>query len=168
MNKMSKAVGMLAAGTGINLTIGVLYAWSVFKKAMVANWGWTHSEANAAYTVAIVVWAAALLVAGVVQDKIGPKRVIQIGVFLVGAGVLASSFFTSPIAMVFTIGVVVATGIGFTYGCVTPMAMKWFHPSRKGMVSGITVGGFGLAAVYLAPLTGLLIEIGRASWRGRV
>jgi MFS transporter, OFA family, oxalate/formate antiporter len=57
MNKMSKAVGMLAAGTGINLTIGVLYAWSVFKKAMVASWGWTHSEANAAYTVAIVVWA---------------------------------------------------------------------------------------------------------------
>jgi MFS transporter, OFA family, oxalate/formate antiporter len=71
--------------------------------------------------------------------------------------VLASSFFTSPIAMVITIGVIVATGIGFTYGCVTPMAMKWFHPSRKGMVSGITVGGFGLAAVYLAPLTGLLI-----------
>jgi MFS family permease len=89
--------------------------------------------------------------------RIGPKRVIQIGVFLVGAGVLASSFFTGPIAMVITIGIIVATGIGFTYGCVTPKAMKWFHPSRKGMVSGITVGGFSLAAVYLAPLTGLLI-----------
>ena len=158
MTKTNKAVGMLVAGTGINLTIGFLYAWSVFKKAMVASWGWTHSEANAAYTVAIVVWAAALLVAGVVQDRIGPKKVIQIGVFLVGAGLIASSFFTTPIAMILTVGFIVATGIGFTYGCVTPMAMKWFHPSRKGLVSGITVGGFGIAAVYLAPLTGLLIS----------
>ena len=61
MDKPSKAVGILLAGTGINLSIGFLYAWSVFKKAMVANWGWTHSEGNAAYTVAIVMWAVALL-----------------------------------------------------------------------------------------------------------
>jgi len=158
MNKPSKAVGILVAGTGINLTIGFLYAWSVFKKAMVANWGWTHSEANAAYTVAIVIWAVALLIAGVVQDRIGPRRVIQIGVFLVGTGLIASSFFQTPLAMIITVGVIVATGIGFTYGCVTPMAMKWFHPSKKGMVSGITVAGFGVAAVYLAPLTSALIK----------
>lgn len=158
MNKPSKAVGILVAGTGINLTIGFLYAWSVFKKAMVANWGWTHSQANAAYTTAIVIWAVALLFAGIIQDRIGPKRVIQLGVFLVGTGLIASSFFQTPFAMVITVGVIVATGIGFTYGCVTPMAMKWFHPSKKGMVSGITVGGFGIAAVYLAPLTSLLIR----------
>ncbi|MBU0926517.1 MAG: OFA family MFS transporter [Spirochaetes bacterium] len=158
MSKPSKAVGILVAGTGINLTIGFLYAWSVFKKAMVADWGWTHSEANAAYTVAIVTWAAALLVAGVVQDRIGPRRVIQIGVFLVGSGLIASSFFQTPFAMIVTVGVIVATGIGFAYGCVTPMAMKWFHPSMKGMVSGITVAGFGVAAVYLAPLTSALIR----------
>lgn len=158
MNKPSKAVGILVAGTGINLTIGFLYAWSVFKKAMVANWGWTHSEANAAYTVAIVIWAVALLIAGVIQDKIGPRRVIQLGVFLVGSGLVGSSFFQTPLAMVITVGVIVATGIGFTYGCVTPMAMKWFHPSKKGLVSGITVAGFGVAAVYLAPLTSLLIK----------
>ena len=47
MNKPSKAVAILAAGTGINLSIGFLYAWSVFKKAIVADWGWTHSQANA-------------------------------------------------------------------------------------------------------------------------
>jgi len=158
LSKSSKATGILVAGTCINLSIGVLYAWSVFKKAIVANWHWTHSQANAAYTTAIVIWAVALLIAGVVQDRIGPKRVIQIGVFLVGAGLISSSFFQTPLAMVFTVGVVVATGIGFVYGCITPAAMKWFHPSKKGMVSGITVGGFGIAAVYLAPLTGWLIQ----------
>lgn len=163
MIKTNKALGVLVAGTCINLSIGMLYAWSVFKKAMVlgvdkGGWGWTHSQANAAYTTAVVQWAVALLIAGVIQDRIGPKRVIQMGVFLVGAGLIASSFFHTPFALIITVGLIVATGIGFTYGCITPAAMKWFHGSKKGMVSGITVGGFGLAAVYLAPLTGALIK----------
>ncbi len=163
MTKNSKAVGILIAGTGINLSIGFLYAWSVFKKALVVpvaqgGWGWTHTEANAAYTTAVVVWAVALLLAGVIQDRIGPKWVIRIGVALVGLGLAASSLFSTPLALMVTVGVVVATGIGFVYGCITPMAMKWFHPSKKGLVSGITVGGFGVAAVYFAPLAGALIK----------
>lgn len=158
MNKHNKALSVLVAGTCINLTIGVLYAWSVIKKAMVADWGWSHSQANAPYTTAIVVWAVALLVAGVFQDRYGPKRAIQFGVAMVGLGLLSSGFFHSPGALVVTVGVVVATGIGFVYGCITPAAMKWFHSSKKGMVSGITVGGFGIAAVYLAPLSGFLIK----------
>lgn len=158
----SKAVGILVAGTGINLSIGFLYAWSVFKKAMVlpvaeGGWGWSHTEANAAYTTAVVVWAVALLIAGAIQDRIGPKWVIRLGVLFVGAGLIASSFFQDPLAMIITVGVVVATGIGFVYGCITPMAMKWFHPSKKGFISGITVAGFGVAAMYYAPLTSALI-----------
>lgn len=156
--KTKTATGTLIAGTCINLSIGVIYAWSVIKKSMVADWGWTNAQANSAYTTGIVVWALALLVAGRLQDSFGPKRVIQAGVTLVGAGLIASSFVTTPLAMVISFGFVVATGIGFTYACITPCCMKWFDASKKGMVSGITVGGFGLAAVYLAPLSSTLIQ----------
>lgn len=159
MINIQTAQKTLIAGTCINLSIGVIYAWSVIKKSMVSQWQWTHTEANMPYTVGIIVWAIALLLAGILQDRFGPKRVIQLGVTLVGTGLMASSFVTSPLGMVFTFGVGVATGIGFTYACITPCCMKWFHPSKKGMVSGITVGGFGLAAVYLAPLTGKLISV---------
>ncbi|NDV11221.1 L-lactate MFS transporter [Crenobacter caeni] len=160
MSKMSKATGVLVAGTCINLTIGVLYAWSVIKKALVADWGWTNTDASMPYNVAIVVWAIALLAAGAMQDRIGPKKVITLGVTLVGAGMILSSFIPQDSVMGLTIafGGIVGTGIGFAYACVTPAAMKWFHSSKKGMVSGITVGGFGLAAVYLAPLCTSLIE----------
>jgi MFS family permease len=155
---MKNATQTLIAGTMINLTIGVIYAWSVIKRALVSEWGWTNSQANAPYTIGIVVWALSLLAAGMLQDKFGPKRVIQIGVALVGLGLIASSQVSTPEVMIFTFGVVVATGIGFAYACITPCCMKWFHPSKKGMVSGITVGGFGLAAVYLAPLASRLID----------
>jgi MFS family permease len=159
MINIQTAQKTLIAGTCINLSIGVIYAWSVIKKSMVSQWQWTHTEANMPYTVGIIVWAIALLLAGILQDRFGPKRVIQLGVTLVGTGLMASSFVTSSVGMVLTFGVGVATGIGFTYACITPCCMKWFHPSKKGMVSGITVGGFGLAAVYLAPLTGKLISV---------
>lgn len=164
MKKSSKAVSVLVAGTLINMSIGFLYAWSVFKNAMVlpieqGGWAWTHSEANAAYTTAIVVWSIGLLIGGLIQDKIGPKKVIQIGVALVGGGLLASSFSQNPIVMTITVGVIVATGIGFVYGPITPMCMKWFHSSKKGMVSGITVAGFGVAAMFLAPLASVLLGI---------
>jgi len=49
-------------------------------------------------------------------------------------------------------------GIGFGYGCVTPPALKWFHPSKKGLVSGLIVGGLGLAAAYFAPLANILLD----------
>lgn len=163
MKKINKAVSVLIAGTLINMSIGFLYAWSVFKNAMVlpldqGGWAWTHTEANAAYTTSIVVWSIGLLIGGLIQDRIGPKRVIQIGIGLVGGGLIASGFSQSPVVMTITIGVIVATGIGFVYGPITPMAMKWFHKSRKGMVSGITVAGFGIAAVFLAPLASVLIS----------
>ncbi len=50
------------------------------------------------------------------------------------------------------------SGIGFGYACLSPSAMKWFHPSKKGLVKWLLIAaGFGLAAVYLAPLTSTLI-----------
>ena len=160
MSKLNKGLQVLVAGTCINLTIGVLYAWSVIKKALVNDWGWTNTDASMPYNVAIVVWAVALLIAGALQDRIGPKKVITLGVVLVGLGMILSSMIPqdSVLGLTVAFGGVVGTGIGFAYACVTPAAMKWFHSSRKGMVSGITVGGFGLAAVYLAPLCTGLIE----------
>ena len=149
---------VLLAGLFINLTIGVVYSWSVIKKALVADWGWTNSEASLPYSVAIVVWAITLLFAGKMQDAIGPKKVVTLGAAFTGIGLLLSGFVTSPLLLVITYGVLVGGGIGFAYASVTPPALKWFHASKKGMVTGIVVSGMGLASLYIAPMTDLLIK----------
>ncbi len=161
MEKKSKIKGgllVLLAGTCINLTLGVLYSWSVIKKALVHDWAWSNSAASMPYTVAIVVFAIALLVAGRMQDKMGPKKIVMAGVVLTGLGLIASSFFSSPMMLIITFGVISGTGIGFGYSCVTPAVMKWFHPSQKGTVTGIVVGGFGVASIYIAPTTTWLLN----------
>lgn len=154
----NRPLTILLAGIGINLSIGVLYAWSVFKDALVDDLGWTAIQASTPYSVAIVVFSIATLVAGVLQDKFGPRGIIILGGSLVGSGMILSGLLTNPTAIVLTFGVVVGAGIGFAYACVTPAAMKWWHPSKKGLVSGLIVGGFGLGAVYVAPVTKALVN----------
>jgi MFS family permease len=70
---------------------------------------------------------------------------------------IASGFATSVLALNITFGVITGAGIGFGYACLSPAAMKWFHSSKKGMVNGLIAAGFGLAAIYLAPVTSALI-----------
>ncbi len=152
----NKAIRILAAGCGINLCIGVLYTWSVFKNALI-DLGWTHTQASLPYTITIVTLSLALLVAGRIQDQFGPKKVLMLGTLTAGIGMMLSSLSVSPINLCLSFGVLTGTGIGFSYACLNPTAMKWFHASRKGMVNGTLATAFGLAALYLAPLTSFLI-----------
>lgn len=149
---------VLIAGLCINLTIGVLYSWSVIKKALLEKWGWSNSDASLPYTTAIVVWAIALLFAGRLQDKIGPRKIVTVGVILGSLGLILSGFIHHKLALMVTFGVLAGTGIGFAYSSVTPPVLKWFHPSKKGMVAGIVVSGMGVASIYIAPLTTFLLN----------
>jgi len=159
-----KANVILVACVLFNLSIGVLYAWSVIKSRLTlpvdgGGWGWTASQAGLPYTIAIVCWAIGLLIGGRVQDKIGPRWVVTAGGIMVGIGLILSGLVGNNVAGVnLCYGVIMGLGIGFGYGCVTPPALKWFHPSKKGLVSGLIVGGFGLAAAFYAPITNMLLD----------
>ncbi len=157
MKKMNKATGVLTAAFFINMCIGILYAWSVFKQSLV-EMGWSNTDASMPYTVATISFALSLLVAGNLQDKMGPRKILIFGTALCGAGMIFSSFATTPMTLILSFGVMTGCGIGFGYACLAPAAMKWFHFSKKGIVNGIIASGFGLAAVYLAPLTSTLID----------
>lgn len=157
MKKFDRAMQILLAGFCINLCMGILYAWSVFKQALVVDLGWSNADASMPYTVAVIAFSLSLLIAGVLQDRMGPRRILLLGTAMVGIGMISSSFATSPLMLILTFGLLTGCGIGFGYACLAPSAMKWFHPSKKGLVNGLIAAGFGLAAVYLAPLTSSLI-----------
>jgi MFS family permease len=157
MNKIDKAMRILLAGFCINLCLGILYAWSVFNKALVSDWGWSAADASSPYALATITFSVCLLVAGILQDRMGPRKILILGTTLTGLGMIASGFASSVLALNITFGVITGAGIGFGYACLSPAAMKWFHSSKKGMVNGLIAAGFGLAAIYLAPVTSALI-----------
>lgn len=153
------------AGTGINLALGVLYAWSIFKGAIKASiekggpgaFDWNLASINDPYAICCLAFAFSMIVAGKAQDKIGPARTALIGGLLVGAGFTLISQSPSYMAWVLGFGVLAGSGFGFGYSAATPPALKWFPSSKTGLIAGIVVAGFGLAPVYIAPLSSFLL-----------
>jgi len=145
------------AGTGINLALGILYTWSVFKAAIGKDFGWETARLNDPYALCCLVFAFAMILAGRCQDKLGPRLTAFFGGLLVGAGLLWISTTTSYGAWVVGFGILVGMGIGFGYSSATPPALKWFPPSKTGMIAGLVVAGFGLASVYIAPLSNYML-----------
>src|SRR5436190_14104882 len=114
------------AGTGINLALGVLYTWSMFKAAIGREFGWKDAQLNDPYALCCLVFAFAMILAGRFQDKMGPRLTATIGGLLVGAGLIIISRTSSYQAWVLGFGVLVGAGLGFGYSAATPAALKWF------------------------------------------
>jgi len=157
---------------GINLCMGMLYAWSVFSATLVkpveqGGLGLTKTEAALPFSVAICCMAFFTIPGGRAYDRWGPRICCTIGGILFGCGLILSSFVSSPLALAITFGAFIGIGIGFAYGAVTPASVKWFPPQKRGLITGIVVAGVGLAAVYAAPLTQYFIShygVRKAFW----
>jgi len=145
------------AGLGINLALGVLYSWSVVSGGVPDAWGWSQFHKNLPYSVACLIFSVVMVGAGRMQDRLGPRLVASLGGLLVGGGLILASFSTSPLGYVVGFGLLAGAGFGFGYASATPPAVKWFPPARTGLIAGLVVSGFGLASVYIAPLTQWLI-----------
>ena len=147
-----------AAGLGINLALGVLYTWSMFKGAIEKEFGWKGSQLNDPYALCCLTFAFAMILAGRCQDRFGPRLTASLGGLLVGAGLIWISTTNSYAVWVMGFGVLVGTGIGFAYSSATPPALKWFPPAKTGLIAGLVVAGFGLAPLYLAPTSDFLLR----------
>lgn len=163
------------AGLGLNLALGVLYSWSVIAKVLSkpveeGGWGWSAGAASLPYAVAVGIFAISMVFAGRAQDRFGPRIVATIGGALTGIGMIIASFGTAEnsLPIVLGFGVLSGIGIGLGYAAATPAAVKWFSPSRKGLITGLVVAGFGLASVYIAPLTTWLLHSQQVSGTFRI
>lgn len=156
-NGLNRGWIVVAAGLCINLMFGVLYTWSIFSATLSATYQWTGFQASLPYTVAIAMFALVMLVGGKLQDMFGPRLVATMGGVLTGAGLVLSSVFPTLSGVILCFGVLTGAGIGMGYSATTPAAIKWFRPAQKGLITGIVVTGFGLASLYIAPLTKALI-----------
>ena len=154
------------AGTGINLALGILYTWSIFKVAIKQSieaggagaFNWNLASINDPYAVCCLVFACAMIIAGKCQDTLGPRVTSFIGGLLVGLGFIWISQSTAYMSWIIGFGFLVGTGIAFGYSSATPAALKWYPPTMTGKIAGIVVAGFGLAAVYIAPLAKYLLS----------
>jgi OFA family oxalate/formate antiporter-like MFS transporter len=146
------------AGTCAMLALGVLYAWSVIRANIPAEWGWAESQKTLPYSVAVVLFSVMTMVGARLLARFGPRVVVSTGGVLAGLGVIISSLSTSPWVYTAAFGVLLGSGIGFVYASASPVALRWFPASKAGLVSGIVVAGFGMGSAWVAPLARALIS----------
>ena len=164
---------MVAAGMAINLCLGILYAWSVWKANLVANVnhpagsamiglneGWSYlsdTESTLAYSICGLTFAICMVPGGYVQDRFGPRTGTIVGGLLLGGGCILAGLLKNYIGLVVGFGLMGGMGMGLGYAAATPAAVRWFGSSRRGLVVGLIVGGYGGAAIYISPLAKYLI-----------
>jgi OFA family oxalate/formate antiporter-like MFS transporter len=150
MNRWWHVVG----GLLMNLALGSLYAWSVFVAPLEKEFGWKRADTSEVFTWAVVVFAFSFILAGRLQDKLGPFKISITGCILLTAGMILSMWTTSLTYLIVCFGILVGIGNGFGYATPIPVMSKWF-PDKRGLAVGLAVAGYGGGSAIFGPLAKL-------------
>ncbi|WP_199619573.1 L-lactate MFS transporter [Paenibacillus alkalitolerans] len=149
-----------AAAVGIHISIGSVYAWSVFSKPLMNQFGWDTKQVSFTFSLAILFLGLSAAFLGHFVEKHGPRKSgtlasIFFGIGIAGSG-LAVHLGSLPLLYLFY-GVL--GGIGLGVGYITPVSslVKWF-PDRRGLATGLAIMGFGFAALICSPIMARLIQ----------
>lgn len=148
---MKKRWWVALAAVLMQLCLGTVYAWSIFKKPMMEANSWGETQTQFAFMIYGAVFALAVAFGGNLVDRLGPRIVALTGGALFSAGVFLGGLanqLQSIELLVVAYGLVGGLGGGFGY--VTPIAtlIRWF-PDKRGLVTGLAVMGYGLGAFFM-------------------
>jgi OFA family oxalate/formate antiporter-like MFS transporter len=149
---------LAAGGVLMQVALGAVYAWSVFRNPLMKAFGWSISQVTLTFSISILVLGFAAFVGGLWMSRVGPRIVGLAGGILYGLGVSLSGLSAGGIWILYlTYGLL--GGIGLGLGYIVPVAtlVKWF-PDKRGFITGLAVAGFGAGALVTAPIAAALIQ----------
>ncbi|MDF1617141.1 L-lactate MFS transporter [Petrocella sp. FN5] len=144
-------------GIIIMMCLGTVYSWSIFRSPIETLFGVSTVQSGMPYMFSLAFYAFSMLVSGKYIDRFSPKSMMSVGGLLVGIGWFASGFATNIYMLTLTYGIIIGIGVGIIYGVPISVVAKWF-PSKKGLVVGLVLTGFGLSPFITAPAAKALIE----------
>ena len=146
-----------AAGVLMQIALGAVYAWSVFRIPLTRSFGWTISEVTLTFTIAIFVLGLAAFGGGLWMRRAGPRTVAVTAGVLYGVGVFLASLAGGRLWWLYcSYGLIAGVGLGLGYIVPVATLVKWF-PDKRGLITGLAVAGFGAGALITAPIATRLI-----------
>src|SRR5258708_20635201 len=153
----------MLGGLLMTLALGTLYAWSVFVTPLENEFGWKRAQTSSVFTLAVVMFAASLLLAGKLQDRFGPFWISVPRSVLVSLSFLLCAYAYSLYSLFFFYGILGGAGLGFGFVTVVPVMAKWF-PDRTGLAIGLALAGFGGGSAVFGSFANLVL-FPRFGWR---
>jgi MFS family permease len=150
--------GFVFLGFFINLFMGTNFSWSIFRKPLEADFGIGATLSGLPYTIFFFCFVVNMLISSRFVNKLSPRFVFMVGSILIGTGWIASSFGTNIVWICVTYGLIAGSGAGMAYGVPISVTSRWF-PGKTGLALGLTLAGYGLSPVLVAPAANALIAI---------
>jgi len=151
---------MALAAMAIHISIGSVYAWSVYVKPIQSTMNWTLTDVTITFSIAIFFLGLSAALMGKFVEHRGPKVAATLAAVLFGLGTVGSGLaihLESKLLLYFTYGVLGGAGLGIGYISPVSMLVKWF-PDRRGMATGLAIMGFGFASAISGPAIKVLID----------
>ena len=149
------------AALAVHLSIGQVYATSVYKSALVAHFDTTLTRVGFVFSLAIVMLGLSAALFGTWVDRNGPRAAMATAAVFWSSGFLVAALgiSTDQLWLVY-LGYGVLGGIGLGIGYISPVStlIKWF-PDRPGLATGMAIMGFGGGAMVASPLSGRLMAL---------
>lgn len=159
MKKIKNRWLIAASAVGVHVSIGAVYAYSVFKKPLFAELGWEPTQTAWAFSIAILFLGLSAAFLGPTVERMGPRK----------SGMLSATFYCTGLAIaglgvhynqlyVFYLGYGAISGVGLGVGYICPVStlVKWF-PDRRGLATGLAIMGFGFGALMASSLIQFLM-----------
>jgi MFS family permease len=148
------------AALAIHLSIGSVYAFSVFKNPLVERFDTTPTAIAGVFSVAIVMLGLSAAFGGTWMERNGPRKAMALSAtcFVTGLLVSALGIATNQLWLLY-LGYGVIGGIGLGMGYISPVStlIKWF-PDRPGLATGLAIMGFGGGAFIASALSNELLQ----------
>jgi OFA family oxalate/formate antiporter-like MFS transporter len=144
----------------IHLSIGSVYAYSVFQTPLNTELGWDGTTVTVAFTIAIFFLGMSAAFFGRFVEKRGPRVSGFLSAILFGLGLLGTGMAINQgsVYMFYAMyGVLGGIGLGIGYIAPVSTLVKWF-PDRRGLATGMAVFGFGAGSLIASPVAAQLIE----------
>ncbi|WP_152650341.1 L-lactate MFS transporter [Demequina aestuarii] len=148
------------AALAVHLSIGQVYAFSVFKDALIERFDASHTQIGMIFSISIVMLGMSAAFGGRWMERTGPRAAMVLAAFAWAGGFAVASLGVSwgQLWLVY-LGYGVLGGIGLGMGYISPVStlIKWF-PDRPGLATGLAIMGFGGGAMVAAPLSQFLLS----------
>lgn len=147
------------SAVGIHISIGSVYAWSNFTNPLIEQFGWSTSQVQLTFSIAILFLGLSAAFLGHFVERYGPRKAGILAAAFFGVGVTGAGFAVGlsslPLLYIFY-GMLGGIGLGVGYIAPVSTLVKWF-PDRRGLATGLAIMGFGFAAAVSSPIMEYLI-----------
>lgn len=150
---------MILIGTMLaQLGLGSLYTWSLFNIPLANLHGWTLENVVLSFSITSFSLAIGTLFAGKLQDIFGIKLVVAICGIILGLGLFSAPRVNSLWELYISAGFIVGLVNGIGYIMTLSNCIKWF-PDKKGLISGISIGCYGLGSLIFKYVNSSLLRV---------